>query len=190
MARSGLAALSLCLAIVTGISSAQTATPAKVDFGRDVLPIFREQCGDCHGPAKQRAGMRLDRRSSVMKSFSRRVVPGSSSNSFVYYRLIGRIWRRRCHPPARFAPNRSPPSKPGSIRGPNGPTPSPTKPICHPSIPRQSPWSMSLRSCRPAVFLKSRHRRSRPAQRPRTRRLHALHVRRALHQCADIDAPC
>jgi ankyrin repeat protein len=87
--RPGLASLSLCLAIVTGISSAQTSTPAKVDFGRDVLPIFREQCGDCHGPAKQRAGMRLDRRSSVMKSFSRRVVPGSSANSFVYYRLMG-----------------------------------------------------------------------------------------------------
>ena len=33
--------------------------------------------------------MRLDRRSSVMKSLSRRVVPGSSSNSFVYYRLMG-----------------------------------------------------------------------------------------------------
>ena len=33
--------------------------------------------------------MRLDRRSSVMKSFSRRVVPGSSSNSFVYHRIIG-----------------------------------------------------------------------------------------------------
>jgi ankyrin repeat protein len=89
LARSGLASTSLCLAIAASISSAQTSTPAKVDFGRDVLPIFREQCGDCHGPAKQRAGMRLDRRSSVMKSFSRRVVPGSSSNSFVYYRLIG-----------------------------------------------------------------------------------------------------
>ena len=89
MKHSGLALLILCLAIVSGISTAQNATPARVDFGRDVLPIFREQCGDCHGPAKQRAGMRLDRRSSVMKAFSRRVVPGSSSNSFVYYRLIG-----------------------------------------------------------------------------------------------------
>jgi ankyrin repeat protein len=89
LARSGLASISLCLAIITGISAAQTSTPAKVDFGRDVLPIFREQCGDCHGPAKQRAGMRLDRRSSVMKSFSRRVVPGSSANSFVYHRLVG-----------------------------------------------------------------------------------------------------
>jgi len=33
--------------------------------------------------------MRLDRKSSVMKAFSRRVVPGSSANSFVYHRLIG-----------------------------------------------------------------------------------------------------
>ena len=89
MPRSGLASVSLCLVLVAGIAPAQTPPPAKVDFGRDVLPIFREQCGDCHGPAKQRAGMRLDRRSSVMKSFSRRVVPGSSSNSFVYHRLIG-----------------------------------------------------------------------------------------------------
>ncbi|MGC2615449.1 MAG: c-type cytochrome domain-containing protein, partial [Terracidiphilus sp.] len=76
MPRSGLASVSLCLVLVAGIAPAQTPPPAKVDFGRDVLPIFREQCGDCHGPAKQRAGMRLDRRSSVMKSFSRRVVPG------------------------------------------------------------------------------------------------------------------
>jgi ankyrin repeat protein len=89
VARSRIASLSLCLAILTGISTAQTATPSKVDFARDVLPIFRSQCGDCHGPAKQRAGMRLDRRSSVMKSFSRRVVPGSSANSFVYHRLAG-----------------------------------------------------------------------------------------------------
>ena len=33
--------------------------------------------------------MRFDRRSSVLKSFSRRIVPGSSANSFVYQRLIG-----------------------------------------------------------------------------------------------------
>jgi ankyrin repeat protein len=72
-----------------GMLSAQTAEPPKVDFSRDVLPIFRQQCGDCHGPAKQRAGMRLDRRSSAMKAFTRRIVPGSSANSFVYYRIAG-----------------------------------------------------------------------------------------------------
>jgi ankyrin repeat protein len=68
-------------------ASAQAA--AKVDFEKEVLPIFQENCTDCHGPSKQKAGMRLDRRSSVMKAFSRRVVPGSSANSMVYHRLIG-----------------------------------------------------------------------------------------------------
>ncbi len=63
--------------------------PAKVDFGRDVLPIFRQNCFGCHGPAQQMNGLRLDRRSSVFKAGLRRVVPGSSENSFLYHRLIG-----------------------------------------------------------------------------------------------------
>jgi hypothetical protein len=63
--------------------------PAKVDFGRDVLPIFRQNCMGCHGPSQQMNGLRLDRRSSVFKNGLRRVVPGSSENSFLYHRLIG-----------------------------------------------------------------------------------------------------
>jgi ankyrin repeat protein len=63
--------------------------PAKIDFSKEILPLLRENCLDCHGPSKQKAGMRLDRKSSVMKLFSRRVVPGSSANSMVYHRLIG-----------------------------------------------------------------------------------------------------
>jgi ankyrin repeat protein len=71
--------------------SAQTTTtvPAKIDFALDVQPILRENCVSCHGPLKQQAGMRLDRKSSVMKAFSRRVVPGSSENSFLYHRIMG-----------------------------------------------------------------------------------------------------
>ena len=64
-------------------------SPAKVDFEKDVLPLFRENCQDCHGPSKQKAGLRFDRRSSVLKAFSRRVIPGSSANSMVYHRLKG-----------------------------------------------------------------------------------------------------
>jgi ankyrin repeat protein len=74
-------------AVLTGAVSAQT--PAKVDFEKEVLPLFRENCLDCHGPSKQKAGMRLDRRSSVIKAFERRVVPGNSPNSMVYQRLAG-----------------------------------------------------------------------------------------------------
>ena len=64
-------------------------TPAKVDFARDVQPIFRQNCIGCHGPTVQNNGLRLDRRSSVMKPGSRRVMPGSLENSFLYHRLTG-----------------------------------------------------------------------------------------------------
>src|SRR5437870_3666708 len=63
--------------------------PSKIDFGRDVLPIFRQSCFGCHGTSQQMNGLRLDRRSSVFKNGLRRVVPGSSENSFLYHRLIG-----------------------------------------------------------------------------------------------------
>ena len=61
--------------------------PAKVDFEQDVLPLLRQNCVGCHGPAVQNGGLRLDRRSSAMKPLSRRIVPGSSANSFVYHRV-------------------------------------------------------------------------------------------------------
>src|SRR5580704_3433018 len=64
-------------------------TPAKVDFERDVQPIFRQNCIGCHGPAMQNNGLRVDRRSSVLKPGTRRVTPGNSQNSFLYHRVSG-----------------------------------------------------------------------------------------------------
>jgi ankyrin repeat protein len=61
----------------------------KVDFARDVQPIFRQNCIGCHGPALATNGLRVDRKSSVLKDGARRVVPGSSQNSFLYHRLVG-----------------------------------------------------------------------------------------------------
>jgi ankyrin repeat protein len=72
-----------CFAVA---ASAQTT---KVDFGKDVLPILRQNCFGCHGPSQQMAGLRLDRRSSVFKSGMRRVVPGSIENSFLFHRISG-----------------------------------------------------------------------------------------------------
>src|ERR1035437_10501501 len=79
-----LAVASLCF-----IPRVFSQTPANVDFARDVQPIFRQNCIGCHGPAKQNSGLRVDRRSSVLKLGVRRVVPGSSENSFLYHRLAG-----------------------------------------------------------------------------------------------------
>src|SRR5262245_51529840 len=89
--------LKLCVAVlVLGTWAFSAASPsqttqstARIDFGRDVLPIFRQNCFSCHGPSQQINGLRLDRRSSVFKNGARRVVPGSSENSFLYHRVVG-----------------------------------------------------------------------------------------------------
>jgi ankyrin repeat protein len=79
------------LAVVTafpGLLAAQT--PGKVDFRRDIQPLFQEKCIGCHGPSQQSAGMRLDRRSSAMQARGAvRLGPGNSAGSMVYLRISG-----------------------------------------------------------------------------------------------------
>ena len=84
MFRSFAAVAVVGLCFVSGLLS----QPApKVDFAKDVQPIFRQNCVGCHGPTQQNSGMRVDRRSVV---FGRRgVVPGSSDNSFLFHRISG-----------------------------------------------------------------------------------------------------
>ncbi len=84
----------LCAFIFAGTLPAQT--PAKIDFGRDVLPVLRQNCFGCHGPAQQTSGLRLDRRSAVLGR--RGVVPGSSENSFLYHRVSGNSYGMQMPP--------------------------------------------------------------------------------------------
>jgi ankyrin repeat protein len=83
--RSRFLTVPFCVLVLAGTLPGQDS--AKVDFARDVQPLLRQNCVGCHGPMKQSGGMRLDRKSSAMRS--RRVVPGSSANSFVYHRVSG-----------------------------------------------------------------------------------------------------
>src|SRR5262245_37535449 len=73
--------------LLGGTLSAQT--PAKVDFGRDVLQLFRQNCIGCHGPDKQMNTYRLDRRSVALRGPAPAIVPGNSAASRLYLRLIG-----------------------------------------------------------------------------------------------------
>lgn len=84
-------------------TSAFAQTP-KVDFGRDVLPIFRQNCFPCHGPSVATSGLRMDRKSSVFKDGFRRVVPGSPQNSFLYHRLIGTEYGLSMPPTGKLKP--------------------------------------------------------------------------------------
>jgi len=91
---------SFCVLALAGVLSAQPA--AKVDFEHDVLPILRQNCVGCHGPAVQSSGMRLDRKSAVMGR--RGVVPGSSDNSFLYQRISGSDFGMQMPPTGALRP--------------------------------------------------------------------------------------
>src|SRR6266516_6949451 len=67
--------------------------PANVDFARDIQPILRDHCVECHGPSQQMRGLRLDRRRDAMPNRvganGARVVPGNSAGSPLYRRVSG-----------------------------------------------------------------------------------------------------
>jgi ankyrin repeat protein len=93
-------------ALFASLLPAQVSTSgsSKVDFGKDVLPVLRQNCVGCHGPSQQNAGLRLDRRSSVFKAGTRRIVPGSAENSFIFHRLTGSIYGPQMPPSGPLRP--------------------------------------------------------------------------------------
>lgn len=57
-----------------------------VDFENDIAPIFENNCIFCHGEDEQEAGLRLDRRQSMLRggdSGLPTIVPGDSKNSYL-----------------------------------------------------------------------------------------------------------
>ena len=82
----GLAALALLAVPAFRADSSPPAPGArKVDFVKDVQPIFAKNCTGCHGETKQKADLRLDFKSSLMKSGA--VVPGKSAASPLIQRI-------------------------------------------------------------------------------------------------------
>jgi hypothetical protein len=67
----------------SGIAPSQPADGPSVDFARDIRPILEERCYSCHGPEKQKSGLRLDRKASALKGGESGPViqPGKSAES-------------------------------------------------------------------------------------------------------------
>jgi ankyrin repeat protein len=71
-------------------SEASAQEPVKIDFARDVQPLLKTHCIDCHGPKQQKNGFRLDRRRDAMRGgTSPMISPGNSQASRMYLRVAG-----------------------------------------------------------------------------------------------------
>ncbi|HXG63654.1 MAG TPA: PSD1 and planctomycete cytochrome C domain-containing protein [Blastocatellia bacterium] len=69
-------------------ASAQTG---KVDFVRDIQPIFQKSCYPCHGPKRAMGQLRFDEKSLAFKGgiSGKVIIPGNSQGSRLVQRLLG-----------------------------------------------------------------------------------------------------
>ena len=86
------AVLAFFMASQALIRAEQADAQRRIDFLRDVRPIFERHCFRCHGPEKQQSNYRLDRRSIALKGgdySSSPIVPGKSDQSPLIEYLSG-----------------------------------------------------------------------------------------------------
>ena len=59
------------------------------EFDRDVLPILRARCFECHGPDVQESGLRIDSRPALLTGgdFGPAIVPGEPSKTEILRRM-------------------------------------------------------------------------------------------------------
>lgn len=93
MRRFGLVATLSVLSLFTPLKvlvAQQDPKPGRIEFARDVLPLLRAHCVDCHGPTEAKNAFRLDRRSdALLGGTSVMIAPGNSAASRLYRKLIG-----------------------------------------------------------------------------------------------------
>ena len=76
--------------------SGQAAEPT-IDFNRDVRPILSNSCFKCHGPAVQKAGVRLDTAEHAAKKDA--IIPGKPDDSALLARIVSNDPAERMPPP-------------------------------------------------------------------------------------------
>ena len=86
----------LLVAALLSRAAAAAAEPspdavATVDFGREVYPLLAQRCFECHGPAKQRAELRLDSRDAALRGGKSgpALQPGKGESSRLFIRIAG-----------------------------------------------------------------------------------------------------
>lgn len=103
-----LAVLPACL-VSSPVAAKSTTNLAKVDFNRDIRPIFSEHCYACHGPDenKRKAGLRLDTQEGAfkeLKSGNHALVAGDLTNSTLVERISSADLEEVMPPPKHNKP--------------------------------------------------------------------------------------
>ncbi len=80
----------LTLAAFTGLFTLAAQGDTKIDFAKQIQPIFEQNCVKCHGPEKQKGGLRLDNKADALKGGKDAVaiVPNDLDKSDLYRRII------------------------------------------------------------------------------------------------------
>ena len=74
--------------IFSGVLGSLTALAGAPDFAHDIQPIFTRHCYECHGAEKQKGKLRLDERSSALRTGEAAVIiPGKATESKLYQRI-------------------------------------------------------------------------------------------------------
>jgi len=88
--------------LIDSSAHVRAAETGKVNFDRDIRPIFSDTCYACHGPddAKRKAALRLDQRESAFapRDGGPAIVPGSPSKSAIFQRITSRDANERMPP--------------------------------------------------------------------------------------------
>ena len=76
------------------------ASAAPVQFEKDIRPILEARCVSCHGPDKQRGGLRLDRKADAQKGGDSglAIQPGKSKDSLMLHRVTSASGTERMPP--------------------------------------------------------------------------------------------
>ena len=87
------------LTILIVLLCSPTLLPAQVDYVRDIKPILTRRCLTCHGPLKQRSGLRLDTVPLMLKGGDSgpAIVPGKAETSRLV-KLINGTGKERMPP--------------------------------------------------------------------------------------------
>ena len=82
--------LTTLLALSSFCAAEAGQSAGRVDYQRDIQPIFQARCVSCHGPELQMNGLRLDRRADALRGGTQTDIgPGNADGSRLYHRLIG-----------------------------------------------------------------------------------------------------